>query len=226
MFRPHPAIPSSSSSRVTITCPVATGLELLLNLCTRADRRKKAAVPLMRMAQDESTSDDGTSPLRAEPRPKRRYFRQPNVSPEDVERCYGGGTAAEIGQMSRRGSLPTQNGHAPPTPSSSQKSRGRSYVLKICYGEDLHHLHRTNRCTCEMLGKQFIKKFPEDSFVSQSVLPGSCDACFLHLQGKPNSPYKGVSIGQIFREDIAMRLTEMASPRASKVFIRMIEFLF
>ena len=58
---------------------MATGLDLLLNLCTRADRRKKAAVPLMRMAQDESTSDDGTSPLRAEPRPKRGKVRSPVV---------------------------------------------------------------------------------------------------------------------------------------------------
>ncbi|VDI81533.1 Hypothetical predicted protein [Mytilus galloprovincialis] len=92
--------------------------------------------------------------------------------------------------------------------------KSKTAISKV---ETFYGFHNFLDSTCEMLGKQFIKKFLEDSFVSQSVLPGSCDAFFLHLQGKPNSPYKGVSIGQISREDIAMRLTEMASPRASKL---------
>ncbi|CAC5393035.1 unnamed protein product [Mytilus coruscus] len=91
--------------------------------------------------------------------------------------------------------------------------------------ETFYGFHNFLDSTCEMLGKQFIKKFLEDSFVIQSVLPGSCDDFFQHLQGQPNSPYKGFSIGKMSREDIAIRLTEMGSPRASKVCIRMIEFI-
>ncbi|VDI19539.1 Hypothetical predicted protein [Mytilus galloprovincialis] len=58
-----------------------------------------------------------------------------------------------------------------------------------------------------------------------SVLPGSCVDFVHHLQGQPNAPYKGVSIGKMSLEDVAMSLMAMVSPRASKVCTRMIEFL-
>ncbi|CAC5401997.1 dgkA [Mytilus coruscus] len=111
--------------------------------------------------------------------------------------------------------------------------RARPPPLKIRFKSSIaiskvyifYGFHNILDSPCESLRKEFIKRFLEDSFVSKSVIPGSCDDFFQHLQGQPNSPYKGVSIGKMSREDVAMRLTLMASPRASKVFMRIIEFL-